>query len=272
MIFGPGKWTVTPEARPAATLRLLCFHHAGGGAYGFRSWVPHLRRDVELVAVQLPGRENRFSEPPEPDVQRLFDGLIPALKSQIAGPYAIFGHSMGARLGLALARRVVAGGELAPPERLIMSGARPPTGPPSRPAEARPPATDDELIETLTRLGGTPPALLEDRRLLGAFLPALRADMALNDELRRQIPQPLDMPFTVLGGAADPGATPAQLEAWSALTTGHTRHHTFPGGHFFTQTSLPAVLETINHALGAATRSQRADSTALNRGSIKSDA
>lgn len=51
MKLGADKWTLTPAPRQGAALRLLCFHHAGGGAFGYRPWVERLRTDVELIVA-----------------------------------------------------------------------------------------------------------------------------------------------------------------------------------------------------------------------------
>ena len=97
---------MTPEPREGAALGLLCFHHAGGGAYGYRPWARRLRAEVELVAVQLPGRENRLGEALLHDADAVLDGLIRALEGALPRPYAMFGHSLGAMLAHRLACRV----------------------------------------------------------------------------------------------------------------------------------------------------------------------
>ena len=247
MRFSADKWLVTPEPRPGAVMRLICFHHAGGGALSYRSWTPHLRNDVELVAVQLPGRENRFGETPLEGVDRIFEGLAPALREATRLPYAMFGHSLGARLALHVAQQMQA--LRAPPVGLFVSGARPPANPGSlRPATVERP-TDRELLDTLARLGGTPAALFEDEAWLSAFLPALRADMALNRHLCEQPSLKLDCPIVALGGHDDKGAPRQRLAEWQAFSNEPVTIRMFPGGHFFTQSSMRDVVEVINASL-----------------------
>src|SRR6202012_6180365 len=62
-----GGWLQWPFARDGAALRLLCFHHAGGGAAVYRRWGHDLSSSMEVAAVQLPGRANRLTEPPIAD-------------------------------------------------------------------------------------------------------------------------------------------------------------------------------------------------------------
>ncbi|HKD74923.1 MAG TPA: thioesterase domain-containing protein, partial [Ktedonobacterales bacterium] len=56
-------WLIWPKPNPQARVRLFCFPYAGGGASLFRAWPDELSRDIEVCAIQPPGRENRFREP-----------------------------------------------------------------------------------------------------------------------------------------------------------------------------------------------------------------
>lgn len=56
-------WLARHSSDASAVRRIVCFPHAGGGASFFRPWVKHLPPTVELLAVQYPGRENRYTEP-----------------------------------------------------------------------------------------------------------------------------------------------------------------------------------------------------------------
>ena len=51
------RWIVRfrPVHRPG--LRLICFPYAGGGASIYRSWAEEISGDIEVCAIQLPGRE-----------------------------------------------------------------------------------------------------------------------------------------------------------------------------------------------------------------------
>ena len=51
-------WIVT--CRRGDGLRLICFPYAGGGPSLFRGWPLELSQQVEVCAVQLPGREARM--------------------------------------------------------------------------------------------------------------------------------------------------------------------------------------------------------------------
>ncbi|MFG2846316.1 thioesterase II family protein [Kitasatospora sp. NPDC048296] len=242
-------WTRTPLPRPAARLRLFCFHPAGAGPSLFRAWPAALPEDVELVAVQLPGRETRLAEPCLTTYQDAVTRLHAALKPRLDLPYVLFGHSMGALLAYGVARAALRHGDH-PPARLLVSGAAGPGSGPTKPGRTR--WSDEELVASLREMGGTPEAVLADRELLGLVLPTLRADYAVCDsfdETAGPAGTPLTCPVTVFGGLDDT-VTPAELRRWAAVTTGPTSLHTFPGGHFFlTEESAASVLATISAEL-----------------------
>ena len=74
-------WLVRPIHRPDAAMRLICLPHAGGGASSFHSLAALLPRDIEMLTVQLPGRESRLSEPPFRRMAPLIDALTDAVSA-----------------------------------------------------------------------------------------------------------------------------------------------------------------------------------------------
>jgi surfactin synthase thioesterase subunit len=105
------------------SIRLLCLPFAGAGASFFRPWRRLGVEGVDVVPVQLPGREARIAEPLYTDVHEAADGLLPELLADLpdpAGPLALFGHSLGAVLAYELARRLVTAGVAV--DRLFVSG------------------------------------------------------------------------------------------------------------------------------------------------------
>ena len=74
-----------PVPRPNASLRLLCFPFAGAGANVFRGWERSLGDSIEVVVVQLPGREWRRNERPITRMNDLVDLLAPEIRNRISG-------------------------------------------------------------------------------------------------------------------------------------------------------------------------------------------
>jgi medium-chain acyl-[acyl-carrier-protein] hydrolase len=205
---------------------VFCFTHAGGGASFFRQWAAAMPVGVELCAVQLPGREQRFSEPCFDRFDRLLDDLVPALTPWLDRPFALFGHSLGALVAFELARRL---GDV-PLVGLAVSAFRAPHLSAERVLSALP---DAEFVAEIARLGGTPPELLGDPELMETMLPALRADFALAESYRHDPGARLAVPIVALGGAADPWVGAEALGGWAAHTGAGFRLRLFRGGHFY---------------------------------------
>lgn len=94
-------WLRVLRESQQARARLVCLAHAGGSASFFRPWLAHLPGDIDLLAVQSPGREERFNETHIPCLDSLAGHIAAALHALPARPLLLFGHSMGAALAYA---------------------------------------------------------------------------------------------------------------------------------------------------------------------------
>ena len=242
-----------PFRQPSAgyRVRVFCFPNAGGGATAYRAWQRKqlLPPDIELCPVQLPGREGRLREPLVTRLDRLVDRLVPALQPAFDLPFAFFGHSMGAMISYELAQRLRADG--APePRALLVSGRRAPHIPSDdSPSHTLP---DDQLVERIRSMGGTPQEVLDHPELMAMMLPLLRGDFELVETWTSPERPPLDCPITVFGGRDDKLASPAGLEAWSEVTNGPCSVQMFSGGHFFLHNHTDALMVSIARALATA--------------------
>ena len=80
-------------------MQLFLFPYAGASAAIFRGWTARFDDRFELIAIQLPGRANRLSEPPLTDHRQLFEEVTDAIIERLgAARFAFYGHSMGALL------------------------------------------------------------------------------------------------------------------------------------------------------------------------------
>ena len=237
--------------RSGATVRLLCIPFAGGGASAFRLWSAGLPPMVDVMVAQLPGRETRLRERPLTSIGAMVEHLRPAVTAHADLPFAIFGHSMGALVGLELARALRADG-LPGPVHLFVSASNPPR---RRETDLPPLHTlpDDALVAELDRrYGGVPAAVREQRELMELLLPMLRGDVtALETYRARELP-PLDCPITAYAGSSDALATPESMRGWGLETSGRFHARTFDGGHFFINTHRDPLLADVLAALAPA--------------------
>ncbi len=244
-------WVKIARPRPDARTRLLCIPHAGGGATAFRTWADGLPADVEVCAVQLPGRENRLMEEALRDVPAAVKALADVLGPSLVEPWALFGHSMGALIGFELLRELRRRGVRAP-RHFFASGYRAPHVPDPHPPIYDLP--DNEFVEEMNRrYDAVPPAARESAELMELFLPGLRADISVCDTYAYSEDDPLDCPISACGGEQDEQVARADLEAWAVQTSASFDLSLFPGGHFFIESARDEVLASISTTLSEAT-------------------
>lgn len=236
---GPGLWLrpLSPRSPagsggPAgpAGIRLICMPYAGGAAGVYRPFAAAFGPDVEVVAVQYPGRQDRWSEPPPAGVTVLADRIADALRAQDDHrPLALFGHSMGATVAYEVGRRLERLGAPAP-THLFASARRAPSRYRDDPVHLH---DDAFLLDELERTGGLDPGVRADPDLLELVLPTIRGDYTAIESYRHPPGPVLRCPITVLLGADDPLATPDEARSWTAHSDGGVEFITFPGGHFY---------------------------------------
>lgn len=239
------KWLIHHPA-PSHKLRLFCFAYAGGNGQIFRAWQAALGPQIEVCAIQLPGRGARMMEPLYSNMQELVPVVAQVVASQNNMPFAFFGHSLGALLAFEVARYLQFQ-HLPQPVHLIASGT-------SAPQKRTPPdnlhlMSDNDLIVELGKYNGTPPEVLAHRELMELVLPCIRADFALVETYQYRPMPLLTLPLTVFSGRLDDRVSEEQVNYWQRESSGDTNIRWFSGGHFFINTEpkevQAAVLEQL---------------------------
>ncbi len=256
------NWFV--DATRPGSHRLICFPYAGGGASAYLRLRPHFP-EIELVGVQLPGRETRLREPLLRDARELLDQLSVHAAYFDERPYVLLGHSLGGRIAMLVAQMLIARCGR-PPCALIVSAASAPrvrkTSEASPDAEPAGPLSDEELLEDVRKFGGIPAEVDSQPALREMVIPKLRADMELLQSARRLATSPIPVPIFAFGGEGDPYVSPDSLERWSHFTQDKFETRTFAGGHFYLfeprSAALPfvagAVAWAASRGAGARTR------------------
>lgn len=212
----------------------------------FRNWPRYLPPEIEVCAIQYPGRGSRLAEPLSEDVvdvmNRVYEDLQPFLKK----PFAFFGHSMGALVSYEFARRLQQEKQPGPFE-LFVSGC---TGPHVRSIdEPTYNLPEPEFIAELRRLQGTPAEVLENAELMQLMMPIIRADFKASQTYKYNPGPPLECPIRAFGGLKDEMVPREKVEAWSEHTTGSFRAQMLPGDHFFLNSSQSLLTRIIAQEL-----------------------
>ncbi|WP_259299843.1 thioesterase II family protein [Streptomyces aurantiacus] len=241
--YSPASWLRRVQPRPAARTTLVCFPHAGGTASFFAPWVKLLPPDVELVAVQYPGRQDRLAEQPVATMAELADAVSNALRTGVRADRELvfFGHSMGAALAWETALRMEAGSGPAP-RQVFVSGRQGPSRHRTGTVHLLP---EDAFTEEISRLGGTEPQLLTNPDLRALVLPAIRADYRLIETYEPDLTARLRCPISVFSGDQDPEVEPQDVEAWREAGTGEFSALVLPGDHFYLTEHTERIISSM---------------------------
>lgn len=237
-------WDAGPETGEPESVRVYCLPHAGGSASSCLTWTRAERTPgLSFVPVELPGRGTRFAEPLLDSMDEVVDGVLGVLGARPAQePFLLFGHSMGAQIAYETTRRLVAEGRPLP-GALMVSACRPPGSPVALRLHER---SDEELLQGIIDLGGTPAELLQHRELLDLLLPVMRADLGLLARYMEAVrPVALPCPVVALGGADDRRSGPEWTSGWRSVAADAFRHRAFPGGHFYLHDRPAGVIAEI---------------------------
>lgn len=241
-----GRWVLRRHARPDARLRLLCFPHAGGDTWMFADWHAALPSSVDVCPIRLPGRGSRIADPAIADLDTLVAALVDGLTGLLDRPFAVFGHSMGALIGVTLARALERERGLSP-VLLCAAACRAPHLVRSQAPLSQLPT--HLLLAAMQRRYGRALDVADNPDLLRLVLPTLRADLALCETITTS-GQDLACPIVAYGGRDDPSVDAAALDGWEGYTRGAFRHHVVDGDHFFPIGSKAELLPVLAEDLG----------------------
>lgn len=229
MFTADSRW-IRRAARPDPRIRLVCLPFAGGGASVYHRLPELLPPSIEVLAVQLPGREDRAREAPPGDVAGLARACAVALRPYLGTPFALYGHCAGALLAYEVAHEIAQRFGVWP--SLLVAGAQPAP----HLAVTRAPLhklPDAELLDTIRQRGGLPEAVLRRPELLEVLLPLLRSDFALWEQYLPSHRDLLPCPVLAVRGREDQLVEAEDARAWERHTAAGCSEQVVDGGHYF---------------------------------------
>ncbi len=243
MMINTSNWYMKHKKNPSALLRFFCFHHSGGGASAYYSWAEQLSPYIELVAIQLPGRENRFTEPLINNLNDITTHLAKGFSYYIDKPFFVFGHSLGALISFEFIKSIHQLYSLIPCHMIISA-----TKAPHLPFRMKylSQLEDHKLKEELNIYDGIDERILNDTELLDLFLPIIKSDFSIYEKYKFLESKPISCDILALSGEQDQTVTQEEILAWSEYTSGKFEHISFPGKHFYIKDHQKKILDIIN--------------------------
>lgn len=240
---------LTEPQSPAA--RLVCFPHAGAGVAAFHPWLEHVRDDIELIAVRLPGRERLFEQAAVSDmtlIGKSIGGLL--ARTSAAGPVGLFGYCAGAFAAFETARHMSE--KQAPPALLAVCSQLAPQDNASDVVVHDLPA--GQLRDFMRAKGGSEPVVIEHDEFWKIAEPAIRADYQAVETYSTGPEPRLSCDIVALRGSGDDEVPAGALAAWADVTTGEFSALELDGGHFLLRSDAAGVLSSIERYLLDAAR------------------
>lgn len=226
----------------------LCFPHAGGGASFYNSWKEYFGDQIKICPVQLPGREDKFTEEPIVSVDIVTKQVVQSLMNT-DNRLILFGHSMGTKLLYEVEKELEKRGRQS--ELVIVSACSPPHIPDKFPISKLP---DDEFIQELIKYNGIPGNMALQREIIELFLPMLRSDFIMSENYTCKERVKLACPILALGGYEDDGADEDDMRAWDEYTDDIFQCCMFKGDHFYLKENERSVIQKINEMIKETTK------------------
>lgn len=248
------KWVVVRKPNPNAKYRLFCFPYMGGGATAFNQWPDYIPEDVEVCAIQYPGREERMDERPFDNVEELVKMMAEVLQPMFDKPFSFYGHSIGAGISFKLAHYLETNYNTSP-DRLFVGGWIAPHL--RSPFEIIENMKEDEIMSEK----GKPQIymhlrnleisedVLNNEKLMDEMMPSIRADILLGKRYKYTENKPLSCPIVAFAGDNDTVFTVEQVKAWEEHTNNKFDFNVINGGHLFIRDNKEIVPKQISNYL-----------------------
>ena len=218
--------------------RIFFIPYAGAGASISGPYHLQLQPEIDLIALQFPGRENRIEEDPIDCMTSMIEVTSKQILPFLDMPFSFWGHCSGALIAYELINKINELVQVSPQRLIVSASAAPHAAKSILPVDYQS-LSDIDFIDAIDSLMGN--AFAEDaaqQQLVKIYLPGLRADFKLYENYHIDQPRPLECPIYALGGNQDKLVNQTHLEAWRnysssafQLTMLSDAHHYFINSH-----------------------------------------
>jgi len=226
---------------------LFCLPYAGGSESIYYNWQKHLGSSIKLEPIELRGRGKRYNEDFYENFNEAIDDVFLSIRHKIAhNNYAIFGHSLGSLLAYELYYKIC-NENLIKPKHIFFSGNAAPSAKSEEKELHKLP--DNEFMQEIINLGGTPKEVLENDELLQFVLPILRSDIKINEDfIYKERKDKIECDITVFSGKED-DIKLEELLKWRSHCSQGFKVHMIEGNHFFINSNIKSIMNIINSEL-----------------------
>lgn len=226
--------------------RIFCFHPVGAGASMFSHFIYNPPVETDILAFQLPGRENRQDETFYEDIHELVRDMAEVIKPYLDVPFAFYGHSFGGIIAYELIR-YLRKHEGLQPFQLFISGTIAPHL--TRKWKERDvihktaisSTSDEKLLSLMT--------YIDDVDFLKQILPVMKKDMPLIMSYPYEEEEIFNFPITAFAADKDEVVYLHEIEQWSQQTTDQFYLEVMEGDHWFLSRNKEQILQRVSDNL-----------------------
>lgn len=213
------RWLPIRSVKKGAAVRIFCFHSAGTTCDIFRDFLAD-RDDLEVCALQLPGRQERAREPLETNARVLAYDIVDMMVAEglLDIPCCFVAHSVGCWVAYTVMSEIAERQLPLPHQVFFSSFMAPNTSLDSFPWEPNAVLDDTGFQEEVAKWG-TDPRVFQPR-YWPSFRRLLRADFTLFDDFRFErdtFPVFRDVEANIYWASKDAMVSREDVRSWTSL-------------------------------------------------------
>lgn len=207
--------------------KIVAFPFAGGNKYSYSKMI---HNSNEFIVLEYPGRGTRSDKPLITNLNELIEDMFNEFEKIVdeENDYIIYGHSMGALIAYFICL-MIEQKKMKQPDMLVVSGAKAPF---YRRIDKISHLDNESFWAEITKIGGIPKELKEDKELIDFFTPILKADFRLLENYSYSGKNKINIPIDVFYGSEE-DIEIEQVLAWKETTHKNINIQCLPGDHFF---------------------------------------
>ncbi|MDQ0195343.1 thioesterase II family protein [Paenibacillus wynnii] len=228
-------------------IKLICFPFAGAGASFYSGWNEFFDSSIEVLPIQLPGRERLIAEEPYRNIHVAADDFAKMIEEEGGNSLiALFGHCfLGATLAFEVARRLESRGNVKL-IRLFVSAASSPKNTRDYSLSSY---SDDQFLEAVEKLTGFVHHAFAIPELRELLLPTLRADFEMDETYINESGCSINTPITGMFAADDSFVVKDDVALWKECTSGDFELFQVTGEHMYITSTAEQAKEIIKNTL-----------------------